>query len=83
MGKTTCAASTAMYLAGEFRTLLISSDPAHSVADSLGLEIGNKITDIKGIKNLSALEISAEKALSNFKMKYKGEIKHILNCLNK
>ncbi len=79
VGKTTCAASAALYLAGEFKTLLISSDPAHSVADSLGLEIGDKITDIKGIKNLSALEISAEKALSNFKMKYKGEIKHILD----
>jgi len=33
---------------------------------------------IKGIKNLSALEISAEKALSKFKIKYKAEIRKIL-----
>ena len=37
VGKTTCAASTALYLAKDLKTLLFSTDPAHSVADSLGL----------------------------------------------
>ncbi len=79
VGKTTCAASTALYLANVFKTLLFSTDPAHSVADSLGLKIGDEIKEVKGIKNLSALEISAEKAFSKFKVEYEDEIKKILD----
>lgn len=78
VGKTTCASSAGLYLAKDFKTLLISTDPAHSLADSLGQEIGSEIREVKGIKNLSALEISAEKALSKFKIKYKDEISKIL-----
>ena len=79
VGKTTCAASTALYLAKNFKTLLISTDPAHSVADSLGLKIGDEIKEVEGIKNLSALEISAEKALSKFKIEYDVEIRRIFD----
>ena len=78
VGKTTCASSAGLYLAKDFNTLLISTDPAHSLSDSLGEEIGSEIKEVKGIKNLSALEISAEKALSKFKIKYKDEIRKIL-----
>ena len=78
VGKTTCASSTGLYLAKDFKTLLISTDPAHSLSDSLGEEIGSEIKEVKGIKNLSALEISAEKALSKFKIKYKEQIRKIL-----
>ena len=78
VGKTTCASSAGLYLAKDFKTLLISTDPAHSLSDSLGEEIGSEIKEVKGIKNLSALEISAEKALSKFKIKYKAEIRKIL-----
>ncbi len=79
VGKTTCASSTGLYLSKDFKTLLISTDPAHSLADSLGQEIGGEIKEVKGVKNLSALEISAEKALSKFKMRYESQIKKILN----
>ena len=79
VGKTTCATSTALYLAKDFKTLLFSTDPAHSVADSLGLKIGDEITEVKGIKNLSALEISAEKALSKFKIEYDVEIRRLFD----
>ena len=79
VGKTTCATSTALYLANVFKTLLFSTDPAHSVADSLGLEIGDEIKEVKGIKNLSALEISAEKALSMFKIEYDVEIRKLFD----
>ena len=79
VGKTTCASSTGLYLSKDFKTLLISTDPAHSLADSLGQEIRGEIEEVKGVKNLSALEISAEKALSKFKMRYESQIKKILN----
>jgi len=79
VGKTTCAACTGLYLAkNKKNTLLISTDPAHSLSDSLGLEIGS---DIKRIKSdgLSAMEISAEKALSDFKIKYQEELKRLFD----
>lgn len=79
VGKTACASGTGLYLAKDFRTLLISTDPAHSLSDSLGQEIGDEIKEVKGVKNLSALEVSAQKALSTFKTEYEGEIKKILD----
>lgn len=80
VGKTTCATSTGLYLAEEgFKTLVISTDPAHSVSDSLGQEIGDEIKEVKGIKNLSALEVNAQKALSQFKVKYEAQIKKIFD----
>lgn len=79
VGKTTCAASTGIFLAKEFKTLLVSTDPAHSVSDSLGQQIGDNIKEVKGIRNLWALEINAEKALAEFKTEYEEEIKKILD----
>jgi arsenite-transporting ATPase len=79
VGKTTCASSTALYLAKDFKTLIISTDPAHSLSDSLGKEIGDEIKQIKGVDKLSALEISAEKALSEFKIEYEDEIKRLFD----
>lgn len=79
VGKTTCASSASCYLAENFKTLLISTDPAHSLSDSLGQKIGDEITEIKCVKNLSGLEMNAEKALSKFKKEYENEIKKILD----
>lgn len=79
VGKTTCATSTGLYLAMDFKTLLFSTDPAHSLSDSLSQKIGDEIKEVKGIKNLSALEVSAEKALSKFKIEYEDEIKKIFD----
>ena len=50
VGKTTCASSAGLYLANNNKnTLLISTDPAHSLSDSLGLEIGDEIKQIEGV----------------------------------
>ncbi|WP_049922283.1 ArsA family ATPase [Halopiger djelfimassiliensis] len=41
VGKTTCAAATGLSLAAAGRTaLLVSTDPAHSLSDSLGTDLG-------------------------------------------
>ena len=80
VGKTTCASSAGLFLAKEgFKTLVISTDPAHSVSDSLGQKIGDEIKEIKGVKNLSALEVNAQKALSQFKIKYEAQIRKIFD----
>lgn len=79
VGKTTCAASAALYCASGAKTLCISTDPAHSLADSLGQPLGDEITPVQGVENLWGLEVSAEKALAQFKIKYEREIRSILD----
>jgi len=50
VGKTTMAASAAVHLARSFqndkKVLVISTDPAHSLSDSFGIEIGDRVTAI-------------------------------------
>lgn len=79
VGKTTCAVSTGIFLSKNYKTLLISTDPAHSLSDNLGVEIGDGITEVKGVKNLSAIEVNAEKVFSEFKIHHEKEIKKILD----
>ena len=63
VGKTTTAVATSVYLAEKLhkKILVISTDPAHSLADSLGITlIPGKVTKIPMVDNLWALEIDAE-----------------------
>lgn len=68
VGKTSCATSSAIWAAEHGRnTLIISTDPAHSLGDSLGFELLPGIpTPIKGINNLSALEINPKVDMAEF-----------------
>ena len=77
VGKTTCAAATAIALLPK-KTLLVSTDPAHSLGDCLGQEIGDEVTRVERAGNLYALEISAEKALKRFKQDYRREMLRLL-----
>jgi len=69
VGKTSCAASSAIWTAEQGRnTLIISTDPAHSLGDSLGVELPPGIpTPIKGIENLTALEINPKANLAEYR----------------
>lgn len=59
VGKTTMAAATATLLAGRgHRTLLVSTDPAHSTADLLRAPLGNRPAQVA--EQLWALEIDSE-----------------------
>ena len=79
VGKTSCAVATALALSENFKTLLISTDPAHSVSDCLEQEIGFKVVHIEGTKNLSAIEVIADDALAVFKDAYQKELKKLLD----
>jgi arsenite/tail-anchored protein-transporting ATPase len=74
VGKTSCAIATAIALSENFKTLLISADPAHSLSDSLGQNIGFRLQQVKGINKLSAIEIAAEEAFLMFKNKHQKEL---------
>ncbi|MFX1326332.1 MAG: ArsA family ATPase, partial [Promethearchaeota archaeon] len=68
VGKTSCAASSAIWAAEHGRnTLIISTDPAHSLGDSLGVELlPGEPTQIEGIDNLTALEINPKVNMAEF-----------------
>jgi arsenite-transporting ATPase len=68
VGKTSIAAATALYFAGKGKkTLIISTDPAHSLSDSFEAKIGGDIVKVN--KNLFAVEIDPKKAMSEYKEK--------------
>lgn len=68
VGKTSCAASSAIWAAEHGRnTLIISTDPAHSLGDSLGIELAPGVpTPIAGIDFLTALEINPKVNMADF-----------------
>ena len=80
VGKTTCASSTALYYASKgFKTLVICTDPAHSLGDSLDQVIGDKVIAINGVDNLFALEVNADEMLDLFKKQHEGELKKLMD----
>ena len=79
VGKTTSASATALYLARRYKTLLISTDPAHSLSDSFERSIGGRITEVQEVKRLSVLEIDADKAFAKFRLEHEPEIKKLFD----
>jgi len=68
VGKTTISAATALWMARSGKkTLVISTDPAHSLSDSLEREIGHTPTKIT--ENLYAVEIDPEVAMEEYQAK--------------
>ena len=66
VGKTTTSTASAIHLADcGLKVLLVSSDPAHSTSDSLGVEIGTEPTPVPGVEGLYGLEMDPESKLSN------------------
>ncbi len=64
VGKTTLAAAAALRLAEEGqRTLLVSTDPAHSTGDVLGVPLGAEPTAVQ--EGLDALELDPEQAAAD------------------
>jgi arsenite-transporting ATPase len=79
VGKTSCAVATAMKLSERYKTLLISTDPAHSVSDSLEQTIGSKLQNVKGFDSLSAIEIGADEAFEEFKKQHQAELEKLFD----
>ncbi|HEV3470478.1 MAG TPA: ArsA family ATPase [Pyrinomonadaceae bacterium] len=80
VGKTTAAAAAALLLldaaAPGQSILLFSTDPAHSLSDSLGAEIGDRTVEVarrgraRNAPRLFAREMDAARALAEFKEKH-------------
>ena len=87
VGKTTAAAATALALldaagAGE-SLLLFSTDPAHSLSDSLDVEVGDRAAEVArggagdDAPRLYAREMDAARALEEFKTKHRAVLAEI------
>ncbi|MEE9601239.1 MAG: ArsA family ATPase [Thermoplasmata archaeon] len=65
VGKTSISAATALTLAERgYRTLVISTDPAHSLGDAFGLPLANTPTPI--VDNLEGQEVTVVEALREY-----------------
>lgn len=87
VGKTSLAAAASLHLARRQpsrRILVLSTDPAHSLSDSFGCELGDKARPIPGFTNLEGMEIDAAKRFATFKERYKklaeGAFDHFLEA---
>ncbi|MDP4032242.1 MAG: arsenical pump-driving ATPase [Pseudorhodobacter sp.] len=76
VGKTSLACATAVSLAdASKRVLLVSTDPASNVGQVFGQDIGNAITPIAAVANLSALEIDPEAAAQEYRDRILGPVR--------
>ena len=80
VGKTTAASATALFLLQNSNRndsiLLFSTDPAHSLSDSLDLKVGNRLVEVKQLRGrgkLFAYEMDASLALERFRAAH-GEV---------
>ena len=79
VGKTSIACATAIQLAeAGKRVLLVSTDPASNVGQVFGITIGNNITPVPAVKNLSALEIDPQAAAQLYRDRIVGPVRGIL-----
>ncbi|MBA2304283.1 MAG: ArsA family ATPase [Acidobacteria bacterium] len=74
VGKTTCAAALAISAADRWkqrRVLLMSADPAHSLADALASAVSDTPSTVAaGPSNLAAREMDAGRILAGFQVRY-------------
>lgn len=79
VGKTTMACATAIHYASlDKKTLIVTTDPASNLADVFEQEIGHKITPIKGVDNLYAMEIDPDEATTEYKERIIGPFREIM-----
>ncbi|MBD1845472.1 TRC40/GET3/ArsA family transport-energizing ATPase [Cyanobacteria bacterium FACHB-63] len=80
VGKTTVAAAIALQIAQQHpdkKIRVISIDPAHSLGDAFGTQLGHQPTEI--LPNLSAQEINARETLDQFRSTYLWELADMMS----
>ncbi|MEY2343306.1 arsenical pump-driving ATPase [Acidithiobacillus sp. IBUN Pt1247-S3] len=79
VGKTSIACATAIQLAETGKNvLLVSTDPASNVGQVFSVDIGNRITPIRAVPHLSALEIDPEAAAHAYRERLVGPVRGVL-----
>ncbi len=79
VGKTSLACGAALNLADAGKkVLLVSTDPASNVGQVFGMEVGNRITAIRGVQGLDAIEIDPEAAAAAYRERIVGPMRGAL-----
>ncbi|CAN5760865.1 hypothetical protein BH18ACI5_BH18ACI5_00240 [soil metagenome] len=85
VGKTTCATAAAIAAAAQWparRVLLLSTDPAHSLGDALGMSLSDTAVRVPAVKgHLMAREVDASSAFDAVKQKYAAAIDTLFDRL--
>jgi arsenite-transporting ATPase len=84
VGKTTCAAATALLAQErwpEKRWLLLSTDPAHSLADVLEQKVGATPQRLRG--SLDVCEIDAAQTLEDWREEYRQGVEGLFRALTR
>lgn len=75
VGKTTMSAVTGIFCAEQgLKTVIVSTDPAHSLRDSFEQEFGHEPTKVNGMDNLYVVEIDPQKAMEEYEDKLKSQV---------
>lgn len=84
VGKTTMAAATAVALNQQDhkKTLLFSTDPAHSLSDCFGQTIGNRLTALSDDESLVALEIDSTQLFGELKGQFSQAVEEAFGSGN-
>jgi arsenite-transporting ATPase len=83
VGKTTCAAAIALALARRDagQVLLLSTDPAHSLGDVLGVVAGDEVRAVPGAPRLLVRETDADRAFAERRQRYRHAVDELFTHL--
>jgi arsenite-transporting ATPase len=84
VGKTSAAAAVGLALAErrpDARILVLSTDPAHSLGDALGLPLGDDERPVPGLPGLAARELDATAAFARRRERYRASVDEVFDAL--
>ena len=81
VGKTSVACALALEASMTSRVLLVSTDPAPSIADALGQEVGDDETPVAGAERLMARQMDASAAFERMRTDYQTRVDALFDGL--
>jgi arsenite/tail-anchored protein-transporting ATPase len=81
VGKTTVASALALHAAKTRRTLVVSTDPAPSLADALAQSIPDADTPVRDVPNLFARQMDASAAFERLRADYQSRVDALFDGL--
>ncbi|HET7565867.1 MAG TPA: ArsA family ATPase [Gemmatimonadaceae bacterium] len=82
VGKTTVACALGIHAAASGRrVLVVSTDPAPSVADALAVPVGEEATDVPGAPGLAARQLDGAAAFRRFRDAYSARVDALFDAL--
>jgi arsenite-transporting ATPase len=81
VGKTSVACALAVEAAARGRVLLVSTDPAPSIADALGQPVGDEEATVTGAPQLTARQMDAAAAFERMRSNYQDRVDALFDGL--